>query len=59
MCIDYHQLNSNKVVDRYPLLRIDDILDQLGKAMVYSKIDLVQGYHQVKIHPSDIHKTAF
>ena len=40
MCVDYRSLNSNTVIDRYPLPRIDDILDRLGGSTVYSKIDL-------------------
>ena len=59
MCIDYRSLNANSIIDRYPLPRIDDILDRLGAATIYSKIDLAQGYHQVNIEPADIHKTAF
>ena len=40
MCVDYQRLNSNTVVDRYPIPRIDDILDRLAGAKVFSKIDL-------------------
>jgi hypothetical protein len=45
--------------NKYPLPRIDIILDQLSKAKVFSKIDLRSGYHQIKIHPEDIPKTTF
>ena len=45
MCIDYRALNENTVINRYPLPRIDDILDRLGGSVIFSKIDLAQGYH--------------
>ncbi|GJW05557.1 putative reverse transcriptase domain-containing protein [Tanacetum coccineum] len=59
MCIDYHELNKLTVKNRYPLLRIDDLLDQLQGSRVYSKIDLRSGYHQLRVHEDDIPKTAF
>ena len=59
MCIDYRALNANTVVDRYPIPRIDDILDRLGGSAIFSKIDLAQGYHQVRIAPGHEHRTAF
>nr|GEU98202.1 putative reverse transcriptase domain-containing protein [Tanacetum cinerariifolium] len=48
MCIDYRKLNKLTVKNRYPLLRIDDLFDQLQGSIVYSKIDLRSGYHQLK-----------
>ena len=45
LCIDYRQLNRVTIKNRYPLLRIDDLFDQLRGARVYSKIDLCTGYH--------------
>nr|GFC51097.1 putative reverse transcriptase domain-containing protein [Tanacetum cinerariifolium] len=46
MCIDYRELNKLMVKNSYPLLRIDDLFDQLQGSSVYSKIDLRPGYHQ-------------
>ncbi|GJS75848.1 putative reverse transcriptase domain-containing protein [Tanacetum coccineum] len=59
MCIDYRELNKLTVKNRYPLLRIDDLFDQLQGSRVYSKIDLRSGYHQLRVREEDIPKTAF
>ncbi|GJZ52590.1 putative reverse transcriptase domain-containing protein [Tanacetum coccineum] len=59
MCIDYHELNKLSVKNRYPLLRIDDLFDQLQGSRVYSKIDLRSGYHQLRVREEDISKTEF
>ncbi|GJU57445.1 putative reverse transcriptase domain-containing protein [Tanacetum coccineum] len=48
MCIDYRELNKLTVKNRYPLLMIDDLFDQLQGSSVYSKIDLRSGYHQLR-----------
>jgi hypothetical protein len=59
MCVDYHPLNEVTIKNKYPLPRIDILFDQLVGAKVFSKIDLRYGYHQIKIRPEDIPKTAF
>jgi hypothetical protein len=59
MCVDYRSLNEVTIKNKYLLLRIDDLFDQLRDACVFSKIDLRFGYHQLKIRASDIPKTAF
>ncbi|GJW81091.1 reverse transcriptase domain-containing protein [Tanacetum coccineum] len=49
----------DKVKNRYPLPRIDDLFDQLQGSSIYSKIDLRSGYHQLRVREEDIPKTAF
>ena len=59
MCIDYRALNVNTIIDAYPISCIDDILGCLGGSVIFSKIDLAQGYHQVRIAKGHEHRTVF
>nr|GEY89318.1 putative reverse transcriptase domain-containing protein [Tanacetum cinerariifolium] len=59
ICIDYRELNKLTFKNRYPLLRIDDLFDQLQGSQFFSKIDLRSGYHQLRVHEDDIPKTVF
>ncbi|GKB43908.1 putative reverse transcriptase domain-containing protein [Tanacetum coccineum] len=56
---NYRELNKLTIKNHYPLLRIDDLFDQLQGAHYFSKIDLRSGYHQLRVHDDDISKTAF
>ena len=59
LCVDYRKLNKMTVKNKYPLPRIDDLLNQLKGASVFSKIDLRSGYHELKIKDTDVHKMTF
>nr|GEX07006.1 putative reverse transcriptase domain-containing protein [Tanacetum cinerariifolium] len=59
MCIDYRELNKLTVKNHYPLLRINDLFDQLQGSIVYFKIDPRFGYHQLRVREENIPKTAF
>ncbi|GKC55960.1 putative reverse transcriptase domain-containing protein [Tanacetum coccineum] len=59
MYIDYRELNKLTMKNRYPLSRIDDLFDQLQGSKVYSKIDLISSYHQLRVWEEDIPKTVF
>jgi hypothetical protein len=56
LCVDYRPLNTVTIKNKYPLLRIDILFDQLAGAKVFSKVDLCSGYHQIKIRLKDVPK---
>ena len=58
-CVDYRRLNAVTQADQFPIPRIDDLLDQLGKSKYFSTLDLASGYWQIRVHPNSQAKTAF
>ena len=56
LCVDYRALNQQAVRNAYPLPRVDEVLDKLQSAVSNSKLDLVSGYHQLRMHLANIPK---
>lgn len=59
LVVDYRGLNKKLIADKFPLPRIDDILDQLGRAKYFSCLDLVSGFHQIELEEKSRDLTTF
>lgn len=58
-CVDYRYLNAMTVKSKYPVPVFEELMDEIGQAKWFSKLDLKAGYHQILLQPGEEHKTAF
>ena len=59
LCVDYRPLNKITIRDTYPLPRPEQLIDQMAGSTLFSKLDLASGYHQLRVAPEYVSRTAF
>lgn len=59
LCLNYRALNSVTVKDKYHIPAVEELMDELNGAKVFSKLDLTSGYHRIRVKPENIPKIEF